>query len=355
MLSQSYEVCLERVPQVVASVVPPGSTVVVVSRGDPALLPNGERTGWHFPRTNEGVYAGAHPRDSADAIDHLELLRAEGGQFLVFPSTAFWWLEYYEDFKRHLESNYPLIVQRDDSCLIFDLRGTQEPPAEAAGESKYALERDQQDMRHMALLLAFTLAPDSNCIDVGASRGSVLKEMVRYAPHGRHIAYEPIPELSRDLAERFPGVDVRCAGLSTKRGEAGFVYVKSRPGYSGFREREYPGVEVLEHIEVATEDLDSSLPPDYVPTLIKIDVEGAEREVIEGAIETITRYKPMVVFEHGRGAADAYGTEPEHIYDLLCGVAGLRMFDLDGNGPYSREQFSESYNLGIRWNYVAHR
>jgi hypothetical protein len=51
---------------------------------------------------------------------------------------------------------------------------------------------------------------------------------------------------------------------------------------------------------VATERLDETLPAGYMPRLIKIDVEGAERQVIEGAIEAISRCKPAVWFDHAQ-------------------------------------------------------
>ena len=125
-------------------------------------------------------------------------------------------------------------------------------------------------------------------------------------------------------------------------------------GYSGFRERSYPTQdEQRTLIEVDVTTLDAALAPDYVATLIKIDVEGAEREVLEGAIGTITKYRPTVIFEHGRGAADRYGTEPRHIYELLCIKAGLRLFDIDGNGPFSFSEMEKIYARGALRNFFA--
>ena len=207
----------------------------------------------------------------------------------------------------------------------------------------------------MKRLLAFALATNSNCIDIGAHEGTILREILRCSPNGRHIAYEPLPGFYQRLVRVFPQVDIRHAALSNEAGECQFKYVKSRPGYSGFRERSYPGIEEIETITVRTERLDDSLPPGYVPAFIKIDVEGAERLVFEGAIETITRAKPIIVFEHGRGAAEHYQTRPEQIFDLLSRRAGLRIFDLDGNGAYSEAQFVGTFDRGERWNFVAHR
>ena len=92
-----------------------------------------------------------------------------------------------------------------------------------------------------------------------------------------------------------------------------------------------------------------------MPSFIKIDVEGAERLVLEGAMHTISRYQPTVVFEHGRGAANHYDTGPEQIFALLSGQAGLRIFDLDGRGPYTEADLVETFDRGLSWNFLAHR
>jgi FkbM family methyltransferase len=218
-----------------------------------------------------------------------------------------------------------------------------------------AYRRDHIDNQHLRLLLTFALKEDANCIDVGAHSGVILTEMIRVAPLGRHIAYEPLPFMHKYLVDHFPGVNVRCAALSNEEGERSFAYVKYLPTYSGFSERSYAKRSQIEKIIVRTETLDGSLPAGYVPDLIKIDVEGAERLVIEGAINTISKYKPIVVFEHSKGGAEYFNTQPRHIYGLLIDVAGLRIFDLDGNGPYTLGQFEASYTRNDHWNYVACR
>jgi FkbM family methyltransferase len=215
----------------------------------------------------------------------------------------------------------------------------------------YRYARDEG--QHLRELLKSVLKEDSNCIDIGAFRGRVLAEIMRVAPRGCHIAYEPLPHLHRYLVERFPSVDIRQAAVSNVSGETSFTYVKNVAGRSGMREISYPKQPQIETLTVRTETLDSSLPGGYIPSLIKIDVEGAERLVIEGAINTISKYKPVVMFEHGKGSAVHYGTQPHHIYELLHNESGLRIFDLDGNGPYSLGQFEESFAQDDRWDYIA--
>jgi hypothetical protein len=117
-----YDLLRERIRDVIHACVPEGATVVVVSRGDDALLKLDSRRGWHFPQNDDGVYAGHHPASSAYATRQLETLRRKGAQFLVFPNTAFWWLDHYAGFRRHLERRYRLEFREQDSCAIYDLR-----------------------------------------------------------------------------------------------------------------------------------------------------------------------------------------------------------------------------------------
>jgi hypothetical protein len=56
--------------------------------------------------------------------------------------------------------------------------------------------QDRRDHEALATIFAAVLAPDANCIDVGAHTGDVLAEIVRIAPRGRHIGFEPLPGLA---------------------------------------------------------------------------------------------------------------------------------------------------------------
>ena len=94
--------------------------VLVISKGDETLLSLCGHRARHFPQTQEGHYAGHHPADSEEAIAHLEALRAKGARSLVVPQTAFWWLDYYVAFRKHLETNHRLLTSGED-CVIYAL------------------------------------------------------------------------------------------------------------------------------------------------------------------------------------------------------------------------------------------
>jgi hypothetical protein len=88
-------------------------------------------------------------------------------------------------------------------------------------------------------------------------------------------------------------------------------------------------------------------------------VEGAELQVFKGAVETIKNSRPIIVFEHGLGAADYYGTSPENIYDLLSAQCGLKLFLmsewLDSNGrlSLSKKAFCEQFSSGNNFYFMA--
>jgi glycosyltransferase involved in cell wall biosynthesis len=115
-----YQQLVRRIQEVVRTALPAEATIIVVSKGDDELLKLDGKQAWHFPQNEDGVYAGYHPADSAQAISHLEELRVIGGEFLLFPGTAFWWLEQYREFGRHLEDRYRRVWD-DDLCIIYEL------------------------------------------------------------------------------------------------------------------------------------------------------------------------------------------------------------------------------------------
>jgi len=186
----------------------------------------------------------------------------------------------------------------------------------------------QYDLQTIAVMEQ-VLRINSNCIDIGAHRGNLLREMLQRAPLGTHFAFEPLPGFLQKLHDRFreyPNLLLSDRALSDTSGESPFFHVVTNSSYSGLRLRRYDRPnEQVEQILVETECLDRVIPKGLAIDFIKIDVEGAELQVLRGAIDTICRNAPYIVFEHGVGGADCYGTQPEDIFDLLVGQCNLKL------------------------------
>jgi FkbM family methyltransferase len=213
------------------------------------------------------------------------------------------------------------------------------------------------------------LDPDSNCIDIGAATGEILRFMQVLAPDGNHHAFEPIPSQASELRLRFPDVRVHELALSDEPGEVEFFIVKDDPCISALRDpREIRGLlgdtrisdwhGQVETISVTTGRLDDMLDVNDTIDFIKMDVEGAEASVFRGAVQTLARSRPIVVFEYsGVGVGELYG--PTNLFDTLSQV-GFCVSSLEGwlaNDPAlepSEFPIKEKTNGLWNWMYVAY-
>jgi len=96
-------------------IVPPHALIIVADGGDPTCLYYSKRKGWHFLAD-----FGKPPIDSHEAITELERLRGQGADYLTFVRNTFWWLDYYHQFREHLDSRYRRIKVTEE-YIIFDL------------------------------------------------------------------------------------------------------------------------------------------------------------------------------------------------------------------------------------------
>lgn len=116
-----YRRIVRRIRSTVRETVPPDASVLVVSKGDAALLRLYGRQAAHFPAGDDGLPAGWYPTCSLSAVAHLEARRAHGADHLLFPAPSLWWLDHYDGLRRHLEHSYRLLV-RDEACALYELR-----------------------------------------------------------------------------------------------------------------------------------------------------------------------------------------------------------------------------------------
>jgi FkbM family methyltransferase len=212
------------------------------------------------------------------------------------------------------------------------------------------------------MVMQKVLTPAAVCVDVGCHVGQILRIMMRYAPQGQFLAFEPIPSLCAKLRTDFdsPNVAVYELALSDAVGISQFNLVTSNPAYSGLRKRRYDRPnEIDTTIKVSTDTFDNVIAhgPNQRIDFIKIDVEGAEYHVLAGAKRCLTDDKPVVVFEHGLGATDCYDKGPEEVFDLLqrCGMrVSLMQGFLLGKSSLTRAAFCDQFRRGKNYYFVAH-
>jgi FkbM family methyltransferase len=172
--------------------------------------------------------------------------------------------------------------------------------------------------------------------------------MFRVAPGGKHVAFEPLPELAAPLTAEFPQATVHAAAAGGATGSMTFMRNTKILAQSGMTGRNELGGSALEAIEVPVVTLDVVLCDP--PALIKIDAEGAEGHVLRGARSTLSRYRPIVWLEHGASASRECGVEPAEIFGIFAD-AGMRVFDVNGTGPYTAAEFENPPPMV--WTFVA--
>lgn len=114
----AWEETLQTIARTIQQVTPPSARLLIVDKYDPTLFHLSKRRGWHFP--DRQLLPTGYPRDSAAAIQHLSQLKVNGAAYLVFPSAAFWWLDFYSELRQHLVERYKCIWD-DQNCVIYQL------------------------------------------------------------------------------------------------------------------------------------------------------------------------------------------------------------------------------------------
>lgn len=203
------------------------------------------------------------------------------------------------------------------------------------------------------------LREDSKTIDVGCHKGEVLDVILSTSPKGFHYGFEPIPDLYSKLVDKYSvnsSIRIINAALSDKKGKSTFNYVVTNPAYSGLQKRSYDHEGVLDmSISVDCFILDEVI--DHHPIdLIKIDVEGGEMGVLQGGRQLINKDQPLIIFEHGLGASDHYGTTPAMIYDFFNELE-YELFTLEdflkNKGHLLSNEFEKQFYHKINYYFVA--
>jgi FkbM family methyltransferase len=204
-------------------------------------------------------------------------------------------------------------------------------------------ERDFNVLKFMSLM-------QNECmIDVGGNRGQSIQAIKMFHPSAKIFSFEPNSILASRLKEKYKkdlNVSIYNVGLGQENFE-GPLYI---PFY---RKWMFDGLASFDRDSASSwlnQNTIAGFNPNLLhvvetickvkkldefglsPAFIKIDVQGLEEQVLRGGIDTLTRYKPLLLIE------DAH-----HLGGLLSKF-GYREFSFDGLGfNMSSSQKSNSF------------
>lgn len=148
--------------------------------------------------------------------------------------------------------------------------------------------------------LAHFLADRDVFIDIGANTGVYSILAADLLPKGTVISYEPFPLMSNYLLENvmrnnLPNVRIRTFGISNTNSSKKFFMNKGRPNSFSFSRN----VDNALEIQLFTKTLDDAILMENLDRVdyIKIDAEGEEEKVIEGAQQVIKKFRPIIQTE----------------------------------------------------------
>ncbi|MEZ5942727.1 MAG: FkbM family methyltransferase [Planctomycetaceae bacterium] len=202
------------------------------------------------------------------------------------------------------------------------------------------------------------LSPGDTFLDVGANHGT-------YALYASHLvsangyveAFEANPELAECVRQTL-GQSAKSpwhvseGALGAEEGTAKFYFDQIGsgtgslfPSFVGSRSRS---------VEVKLQRLDDLMRDRELPgrVLMKVDVEGAELSVLQGAGEFLRKYRPTILFEVNPSSAEVAGFTVEEILAYLRGVGYERFVDailIDSNEASSAPKLDHQGDIVAIW------
>ncbi len=179
----------------------------------------------------------------------------------------------------------------------------------------------------LMLMRAF-IRPEDEIADVGANIGAFVLPFSQFAK--RVHAFEPIPETADHLASNLAAnaiknVTVHRVGLSNKEGKL-YPHRAADAGSTSLTSNQEG-----EAVPVTTLD---TLFHEGGLSFIKIDVEGMEAPVLEGAQKLIAASRPVIFFEIQKDNMNAFGASFFRFTKLLPDYAFFFNLHVPQDGTY---------------------
>jgi FkbM family methyltransferase len=184
-------------------------------------------------------------------------------------------------------------------------------------------------------LLSRLVLPTDVCVDIGANIGVLTLALSRFASEGRVFAFEPgnasFGYLQRNIADgAASNVVAEQMGVYDLTGTLPLQVSESHPGGSYISQTEVH--------EASSESIRVTRLDDWAEAksidrldLMKLDIEGAELRVIDGARKTLDRFRPVLVVECNPVALERFQkADASVLVDALRSIYG-KVFFIDGS------------------------
>jgi FkbM family methyltransferase len=183
------------------------------------------------------------------------------------------------------------------------------------------------------------LRPGDVLYDVGANVGFFTLQAARHVgPAGLVCAFEPVPgnvDAIRRNAQLNDLANIRLFQLAVGRKQCMAEFLLTQwDGGGSLCAAAVRQEQVVARATVPVASLDELIPSASLPgpTLVKIDVEGAEMDVLEGMSETIQRFNPILLYEVDDGDPGTLRRRWAALDDLVRGY-GYAVHHLESSYP----------------------
>lgn len=208
-------------------------------------------------------------------------------------------------------------------------------------------------------MLSMIIKQGHVCADIGANVGAYSVMMSAMAGHGGAVhAFEPVNHIRRRALLNLQlngcrNVIMNDCALGDRSGSTRMLQVKEgefRGGTSSMLETEaitQMGRDHFDEVDVAVKTLDDYIDETGLDRLdfMKIDVEGFELSVLNGATKVLSAMRPVLLFEHDRDRLQRVGLDEEAFKDIfhrhnyvvvaptdLGSIVTVSEYRFDGNG-----------------------
>lgn len=200
------------------------------------------------------------------------------------------------------------------------------------------------------------LKPGAVVLDVGANTGGWALLLRSVAPQVELHCFEPSPVAFRELHQKLQLPNVKLHQLAVTNHDGQATLYTTHPGAELAslyrRDLRHVGLSMVGQETVQTITLDHFCRTQQIGevALLKIDVEGAELDVLSGGTATL-RSALAVQFEYGGTSLDA-GVRLRDFYDVL---EGFDLYRITGAGLLPLGRYRERYELPEYVNFAALR